>query len=124
LYDVSHCGVLPYCYAFSCRNTLLKQRQVSSPGPASNQQQEQQQQLQAQQQHVRAVVVGWMTEVAVAFRLTSATLFLAVELLDCYLVKQVRQVVLKTHVGMPSRVGRNLFASYCGMRWDCWDQVS
>ncbi|GIM04427.1 hypothetical protein Vretimale_9006 [Volvox reticuliferus] len=53
-------------------------------------QEQQQQQLQELQQqlHVRSVVVSWMSEVAAALRLSSATLSLAVELLDCYMANQ------------------------------------
>ncbi|GIL64688.1 hypothetical protein Vafri_18584 [Volvox africanus] len=62
------------------------------PQQEAQQQQQQQQELQDHQQqlHVRSVVVGWMAEVAAALRLSSATLSLAVELLDCYMSSQVR----------------------------------
>ncbi|GLC52671.1 cell division [Pleodorina starrii] len=50
------------------------------------------QELLQQQHQNRSVVVSWMAEVSTAFRLSSATLSLAVELYDCYMAKQTKPV--------------------------------
>ncbi|EFJ47658.1 hypothetical protein VOLCADRAFT_91630 [Volvox carteri f. nagariensis] len=75
----------PSCFSFS----------AAAAAAATMTDQEKQQQLQQQlelqqQQHVRSVVVSWMVEVAAAFRLSPATLCLAVELFDCYMDKQAQ----------------------------------